>query len=113
MATQREQTDFVRVGSVDDYEDGVLYNHKVAGKYVAVVRRGERFHAMLNKCTHAGYIFTPGTLEAGRVHCPAHGAYFRLEDGEPLSGPAADWLELYDVRIVGTDVLVSPRSTAR
>ncbi len=108
MNTQkRDISDFVRVGSVDDYEQGVLYNHKVEGKYVAVVRNGERFYAMLNACTHSAYLLTPGTLQDGRVHCPAHGAYFRLEDGEPLAGPAGDPLELFDVRIEGIDVLVA------
>lgn len=110
MSTEdRTLAKYVRIGSIGDYEQGVLYNHKIEGKYVAVVRNGERFYAMLNQCTHAGYFLTPGTLQDGRVHCPAHGAYFGLEDGEPLSGPAGDPLELYDVRIEGDDVMVAPR----
>ena len=110
MSTENEtETSFIRVGAVADYEQGILYNHKVDGKYVAVVRNGDRFYAMRNQCTHAGFFFTPGTLQDGRIHCPAHGAYFRLEDGEPISGPADDFLELYDVRIEGEDVFVAPR----
>lgn len=100
--------DFIRVGSVGDYEQGVLYDHKVDGKHVIVVRNGDRFYAMLNACTHYGYLITPGTLEGGRIHCPAHGAWFRLEDGEPLEGPADDPLEMYEVRLEGDDVLVGP-----
>lgn len=100
--------DFTRVGSVADYEQGVLYDHVVDGKHVIVVRNGDRFYAMLNACTHYGYLITPGTLRDGRILCPAHGAWFRLEDGEALDGPAVDPLEMYQVRIQGDDVLVAP-----
>jgi 3-phenylpropionate/trans-cinnamate dioxygenase ferredoxin subunit len=102
-------TEFVRVGAVSEYEQGVLRNHKVDGNYIAVVRNGERFYAMLNQCTHAGFLLTPGNLEGGQIYCPAHGAYFDPENGEPTSGPADDALTLYDVRIDGEDVLVAPR----
>lgn len=109
MSTEEKQvTNFVSVGAVADYEDGQLYNHKIDGVYVAVVRRGERFYAMKNQCTHAGYFFTPGTLYEGKVHCPAHGAFFDLESGEPVSGPADDSLQMWTVRIEDGDVLVSP-----
>lgn len=100
--------EFTRVGSIADYEQGVLYDHTVDGKHVIVVRNGERFYAMRNACTHAGYLITPGTLYGERIHCPAHGAWFRLEDGEALDGPAADPLEMYEVRLEGDDVLIGP-----
>jgi nitrite reductase/ring-hydroxylating ferredoxin subunit len=101
--------DFTRVGSVDEFEQGVLYDRTVEGRHVIVVRNGERFYAMRNACTHSGYLITPGNLlDDGSVYCPAHGAVFRLEDGEPIEGPADDPLELYEVRIEGAEVLVAP-----
>ena len=99
---------FVRVGAVDDFEQGLLYDRTVEGQHVAVVRSGDRFYAMLNACTHAGYFLTPGRIRDGAVDCPVHGAVFRLEDGKPIDGPAADSLELYHVRVEGTDVMVAP-----
>jgi len=103
-------SEYVRVGSVDDFEDGVLYDRVVDGRHVAVVRSGDRFYAMLNLCTHAGYLLTPGRLRDGLVDCFGHGAAFRVEDGVAVEGPAGDPLELYDVRVEGTDVLVAPRT---
>lgn len=101
-------SEFVRVGAVEDFEQGRLYNHKVDGVYIAVVRNGERFYAMRNACTHSGFFLTPGELYNGLVHCPAHGAFFHLEDGTPESGPADDPLELYSVRVEGSNVMVGP-----
>ena len=101
-------SEFVRVGAVDDFEQGLLYDRTVEGKHVAVVRNGERFFAMLNACSHAGYFLTPGRIRDESIDCPGHGAVFRLEDGKPTDGPAGDALELYRVEIEGTDVMVAP-----
>jgi 3-phenylpropionate/trans-cinnamate dioxygenase ferredoxin subunit len=102
--------DYTRIGILADFEPGVLYDRTVEGKRIFVVRYGERLYAMRNACTHSGYLITPGNLlEDGSVLCPAHGAVFRLEDGEPIEGPADDPLELYSVRIEGDDVLVAPQ----
>jgi nitrite reductase/ring-hydroxylating ferredoxin subunit len=100
-------TDFVRVGCVDDFEEGLLYDRVVAGEHVAVVRNGERVYAMVNACTHAGYFLTPGRIKDGTVDCPGHGAVFRLDDGKPIAGPAGDALELYAVRVEGGEVMVA------
>ena len=108
MTREGTLADFVRVGSVEDYEEGQLYNHKIEGKYYAVVRSGERFYAMRNACTHAGFFLTPGNLYEGRIHCPAHGAFFDLDSGEPTSGPADDPLDMCRVLVEGSDVLIAP-----
>jgi 3-phenylpropionate/trans-cinnamate dioxygenase ferredoxin subunit len=100
--------DFVRVGAIDDFEQGLLCDRVVDGQHVAVVRNGDRFYAMLNACTHAGYFLTPGSVTDGSVYCPGHGALFRLADGAPTAGPAGEGLEMYEVRIEGDDVLVAP-----
>ena len=87
----------------------MLYDCTVEGRHVIVVRSGGRFYAMRNACTHAGYFITPGTLHDETILCPAHGAVFRLEDGEPIDGPAGDPLELYNVRVDGSSVMVAPK----
>lgn len=102
--------EFVRVGAVDDFEDGVLYPRVVDGQHVAVVRYGKRFYAMLNACTHSGYFLTPGKVRDGSIDCFVHGAVFRLEDGEPTNGPAGEPLDMCSVRVEGPDVLVAPPS---
>lgn len=101
--------DFERIASLGDFQQGKVYDYVVGGKHVAVVRSGTRFYAMRNACTHAGFFFTPVDIEGETLPCLAHGAVFRLQDGEAIQGPADDPLELYDVRVEGTDVLVAPR----
>jgi 3-phenylpropionate/trans-cinnamate dioxygenase ferredoxin subunit len=111
LKKERTVSEFVRVGAVADFEAGTLYDRVVGGKHVAIVRNGERFYAMLNACTHAGYFLTPGELLAdGSVYCPGHGAVFRLPDGAPTEGPAGDALDMYEVRVDGENVLVGPPS---
>jgi len=102
-------SNFERVGAVDEFEPGVLYDRLVGGQRVVVVRYGERFYAMRNACAHWGYFITPGKLlDDGSLLCPAHGAVFRLEDGEPLDGPADEPLTLYAVRVEAGEVMVAP-----
>jgi 3-phenylpropionate/trans-cinnamate dioxygenase ferredoxin subunit len=99
--------EFVRVGALDEFEEGLLYDRLIDGQHIAVVRSGERVYAMLNACTHAGYFLTPGRVKDGSIDCPGHGAVFQLEDGKPVAGPAGDALELYQVRVEGREVLVA------
>jgi len=52
---------------------------------------GERIVAWLNICPHQGrrLDYVPGKflIDGGRLVCAAHGAIFRLEDGECVGGP--------------------------
>lgn len=58
-----------------------------------VVRRGQQVHAYRNACPHIDnarmawrkdeYLNTDGTM----IRCSAHGALFRIDDGECVVGP--------------------------
>ena len=52
---------------------------------------GERVVAWLNVCPHQGrrLDYVPGKflIDKGRLVCAAHGATFRLDDGECVAGP--------------------------
>jgi nitrite reductase/ring-hydroxylating ferredoxin subunit len=52
---------------------------------------GDRLVAWLNVCPHQGrrLDYVPGKflIDKGRLVCAAHGATFRLEDGECVAGP--------------------------
>jgi nitrite reductase/ring-hydroxylating ferredoxin subunit len=56
-----------------------------------LTRQGGNVHAFRNICPHAGrpLDWSPGQflVEDGYVICPAHGAMFRLDSGECVSGP--------------------------
>ncbi|MGG5809845.1 Rieske (2Fe-2S) protein [Falsiroseomonas sp. CW058] len=56
------------------------------------VRRGAQVFVYVNSCPHVGLPLDPAPhrfLDAKRAHivCSAHGARFRIEDGECFSGP--------------------------
>jgi nitrite reductase/ring-hydroxylating ferredoxin subunit len=56
------------------------------------IRKGERVFVYVNSCPHIGLPLDPAPnrfLDAKRtaIVCSAHGARFRIEDGECTSGP--------------------------
>ena len=65
--------------------------------------------AWLNVCPHAGrrLDFLPGQflLDQGRLVCAAHGATFRLTDGECVAGPCrGEHLRAVPVRVEGGEI---------
>ena len=69
-----------------------------------VTRRGERVHAFLNVCPHAGrrLDWAPGQflIDRGHLVCAVHGATFELPGGKCVGGPCRG-ASLYavDIRI--------------
>ena len=77
-----------------------------------VIRRGPRALAYVNSCPHIGLPLEPVPdrfLDRKRemIVCAAHGARFRIEDGECVSGPCiGEQLEAIDVQIVDGQIRV-------
>lgn len=82
------------------------------GSFVGLfaVRRGGQVFAYVNSCPHIGLPLDPVPdrfLDRKRelIVCAAHGARFRVEDGECLSGPCmGDVLEKVEVEVVEGEV---------
>jgi len=78
------------------------------------IRRGGRVHVYVNSCPHIGLPLDPAPhrfLDAKRQHivCSAHGARFRIEDGECFSGPCyGESLEGVAVRIDAEGQVIVP-----
>ncbi len=78
------------------------------------IRRGQRVLVYVNSCPHIGLPLEPVPdrfLDRKRemIVCAAHGARFRIEDGECVSGPCmGDVLEAVEVRLVEGEVRVPP-----
>ena len=74
---------------------------------LAVVRKGEQVFVYINRCPHVGapLDWQPGrflTHDKDLIQCTAHGALFRIEDGECVFGPCTGrYLE--DVPVVVQD----------
>src|SRR4051794_9076314 len=100
--------DKVRVGKVGEFAEGHVRGFRVNGQDVAVVRRGDRFIAFQNYCTHGAFSFDHLDLKPdGSLMCVGHGAYFDLTTGLPISGPAGGQLALYTASADGDEVYVT------
>jgi nitrite reductase/ring-hydroxylating ferredoxin subunit len=93
---------------VDDIPDGGSRGFAPApGAFTGLfaIRRGASVLVYVNSCPHVGLPLDPAPnrfLDAKKAHivCSAHGARFRIEDGECFSGPCyGESLEAVPVRI--------------
>ncbi len=81
-------TDYVRVGTRDDFPEGEMRRVEARGLPVVILRRKGLLYAMGAMCSHAGGPLQEGKLDGEVVTCPWHGSRFRFSDGKVVSGPA-------------------------
>jgi 3-phenylpropionate/trans-cinnamate dioxygenase ferredoxin subunit len=76
---------------------------------VCLVRVGEDFYALSDRCSHANVSLSEGDvdIEDCSVECWKHGSMFSLLDGRPQSLPATQAVPVYRVSRDGDDVVVS------
>lgn len=112
--------EFVRVGVIGDFAEGVMKEVKVRDKEVLVVMSGGKFYAAAARCPHMGGRLVQGKLEGTVVTCPLHGSQFDLTDGhvvrwlkgsgalsaigKAMKGPKG--LDAYNIKVEGDTVLV-------
>jgi 3-phenylpropionate/trans-cinnamate dioxygenase ferredoxin subunit len=98
-----------RLCSVDDVEPGTVKRFDVNGNRVAVVRIGDEWYAIGDRCSHADYSLSEGDVweDEREIECPKHGSTFSLLTGEPQSLPATRPVPVYAVRVEGDDVIVA------
>ena len=78
------------------------------GHRLAVVRIGDDWYAIGDRCSHAEASIAEGEVwpDECEIECPKHGSAFSLKTGEPLTLPATVAVPTYTVRVDGDDVLV-------
>jgi 3-phenylpropionate/trans-cinnamate dioxygenase ferredoxin subunit len=98
----------IRICSTDDVEPGAVRRFDVRGHRIALVRIGDQFYAIGDRCSHADYSLSEGEVfaEEREIECWKHGSTFSLETGEPLSLPATKPVPVYEVKLDGDEVLV-------
>jgi 3-phenylpropionate/trans-cinnamate dioxygenase ferredoxin subunit len=94
--------------SVDDLASGEARRFDVDGREVALVRIGDDFYAIGDRCSHANVSLSEGAVHAAdrTLECWKHGSTFRLETGEPTCLPATRPVPVYQVMIDGDDVWI-------
>ena len=55
---------------------------------LALYHIGKQFHAIADRCPHAGARLSNGELVGSVLTCPEHGSQFDVQTGERLRGPA-------------------------
>ncbi len=96
-----------RVGPADAVKDGQPVSVEVGpDERVCVVRRGNDFYAINDRCSHAESLLSPGEVEDFEILCPLHGARFDLRTGEALTPPASRPVPVHETKVEGTDLFV-------
>jgi 3-phenylpropionate/trans-cinnamate dioxygenase ferredoxin subunit len=103
MASRRE-----RLCQVDELKPGTAQRFELPGHRIALVRIGDDFYALGDRCSHADYSLSEGEVwEDGReIECPKHGSTFSLETGKPQTLPATKPVPVYRVSVEGDHVWV-------
>jgi Ferredoxin subunits of nitrite reductase and ring-hydroxylating dioxygenases len=98
----------VRLCGVGDLAPDSARRFDVAGLRIAVVRIGDDWYAIADRCSHADEPLSEGDVwaEERELECPKHGSTFSLLSGEPQTLPATRPVPVYDVRVEGDDVML-------
>ena len=98
----------VRLCAVADLEAGTARRFDVDGHRIALVRIGDDFYAIGDRCSHADVSLSEGDVLADdyEIECWKHGSTFDLKTGEPQSLPAIKPVPVYETKVEGDDVLV-------
>jgi nitrite reductase/ring-hydroxylating ferredoxin subunit len=68
-------------------------------KRICLVRQGDSFYAVSNRCTHNGESLSKGKVNfANEIVCPLHGYQFNLKTGREYQQRSAD-LETFPIKI--------------
>ena len=97
-----------RICSVADLADGEARRFDLGSLRLAVVRLGDDWYAIGDRCTHQDISLAEGEVDADEltIECWKHGSCFSLTTGEPSSLPATRPTPVFTVKIEGDDVFV-------
>ena len=98
----------VRLCAVEDLAPGTARRFDVDDHRIALVRIGDDFYAIGDRCSHADYSLAEGEVDADErtIECIKHGSTFSLADGQPQTLPATLPVPVYTVEVEGDDVCV-------
>jgi len=92
----------------DELSSGQAKRFDVAGHRIALVRTGDEFHAVGDRCSHENYSLAEGEVwvEEREIECPRHGSTFDLLTGAACSLPATRAVPVYEVTVADGNVSV-------
>jgi len=90
------QTEWHRVGSVEELKQTELQEVRVGGKAVALSYREGKFGAVGGHCLHVGGPLGHGRLDGDRIVCPWHG--WKVNRCNGLTGSGQAGVEVYEFK---------------
>ncbi|MEA2973749.1 MAG: 3-phenylpropionate/trans-cinnamate dioxygenase ferredoxin component [Actinomycetota bacterium] len=101
-------TTAIRLCAADEIKPGTARRFDVGQHRIALVRLGDDFYAVGDRCSHADFSLSEGEIwpDEREIECLKHGSTFSLVTGEPQSLPAIKPIPVYKVSVVDGDVLV-------
>ena len=99
--------DIARIDSAK-IEDGTALRVEGGHDGVCLVRIGDSFYALSDRCSHANVPLSEGDVDPDEctVECWKHGSTFSLVDGHPQCLPATQPVQVFRVRVEDGDVVV-------
>ena len=101
-------TTLERLCRVDEIAPGTARRFDVGHHRICVVRIGDDFYAVGDRCSHADYSLCEGEIweDEREIECWKHGSTFSLVTGEPQSLPATRPVPVYEVQVEGDELMV-------
>ncbi len=98
----------VKLCGLDELGAGTARRFDVAGLRIALVRVGDDFFAIGDRCSHEDYSLADGEVlsDECEIECAKHGSTFDLRSGEPCSLPATKPVDVYELVVSDVDVSV-------
>ena len=90
---------FVPVAKVSELSPGQMKMVVADRERLLLVNMAGTFYAISDTCGHDWAPLSRGKLEGHVVVCPRHFARYDVRTGQLLSGPLADDVPVYEVRI--------------
>ena len=111
---------FTEAGKTKDYKDGTKNKISVRGSDIMLVKTGDEYFAVSNRCPHLDASLSRGKLEGTVITCPSHGTQFDVTNGQvvrwlkgygPLSSVSDEFkkehaLKTYNVKVEGDSIYV-------
>jgi 3-phenylpropionate/trans-cinnamate dioxygenase ferredoxin subunit len=93
---------------VDELPPGSLKIVPAGHTTVGVYNCDGEYFALEDRCSHDDGPLVEGEWEPDRctVICPRHGSYFDIRTGRPLTLPAYEPVETYEVVVEGGEIFV-------
>src|SRR3954468_23873632 len=92
----------------DELKPGDARRFDVGGHRIALVRIGDDFYAIGDRCSHQDYSLAEGEVyeDERTLECWKHGSTFSLATGVPTTLPATKPVPVYAVEVRDGEVLV-------